>query len=59
MGFDRQYPNRKDRRKPYRRSARFDRTCRTGGSCGYCRGNRIHGTERRKAAAGPPLPESE
>ena len=36
MSFDKEYPNRKDWRKPYRRSKRFDRTCRNHGSCGYC-----------------------
>lgn len=51
MGFDNLYPNRKDKRKPYRRSARFDRGCRPGGKCDWCRGNRLHGDERRKAQA--------
>jgi hypothetical protein len=42
MSFDKKYPNRKDRRKPYYRSGRFDRTCRPGGSCPYCKSNRLH-----------------
>jgi len=44
MGFDNYYPNRKDRRKPYRRSARFDYHCRPHGGCGWCEGNRIYRT---------------
>ena len=40
MGFDNHHPNRKDRRKPYRRSGRFDRSCRPGGSCPWCIRNR-------------------
>ena len=45
MGFDNKYPNRKDWRKPYRKSGRFDRTCRPGGTCPYCRDNRLKKTE--------------
>lgn len=51
MSFDRLHPNRKDQRKPYRKSARFDRSCRTGGKCGWCQSNRTHGTNRRMAEA--------
>lgn len=51
MGFDRKYPNRKDKRKPYRKSARFDRSCRPNGKCDYCRNNRMHGDKKRKAQA--------
>lgn len=50
MSFDNRYPNRKDRRAPYRRSARFDRSCRPGGSCGWCRGNRTIAAQRAAAA---------
>lgn len=32
----------KEHRKPYRRSKRFDKTCRNHGSCPYCRDNRLH-----------------
>jgi hypothetical protein len=41
MAFDKNYPNRKDRRSPYiHGSSRFDRTCRPGGSCPWCQANR-------------------
>ena len=42
MGFDKNYPNRKDKRKPLRGAAIFDSTCRHGGSCSWCKGNRTH-----------------
>jgi len=47
MSFDTHYPNRKDRRKAYYRAARFDRSCRPGGSCPWCQGNRKHASRRR------------
>ncbi len=36
MSFDNDYPNRKDRRKPYRGAKAVDRTCRNHGSCPAC-----------------------
>ena len=42
MSFDKNFPNRKDRRKPYNKSKRFDKTCRNHGSCGWCREDRLH-----------------
>lgn len=42
MSFDKDYPNRKDIRKKYRKSKRFDRSCRNHGNCPYCRENRLH-----------------
>jgi hypothetical protein len=51
MSFDNRYPNRKDRRAPYRRSQRFDKSCRPHGGCGWCLGNRLHSSRRRAEAA--------
>jgi hypothetical protein len=48
MSFDKEYPNRKDKRKPYYKSKRFDRSCRNHGSCGYCEGNRTHHNKKRE-----------
>ena len=48
MSFDNNYPNRKDRRKAYRKSKAFDRHCRPNGSCSYCRNNRLYGSKRRE-----------
>lgn len=33
MSFDKHYPNRKDRRKPYRRRGKYDASCRPHGGC--------------------------
>lgn len=54
MSFDRPYPNRKDRRRPYRgkrKSAAVDTQCRNHGACPWCRGNRtIQDTRARESA---------
>ena len=50
MSFDKKYPNRKDKRKPYHGSKKFDRSCRSGGNCPWCEENRTHSTRRRKPA---------
>lgn len=41
MSFDTFYPNRKDHRKQYRKSKRFDRSCRNHGNCVWCKNNRL------------------
>jgi hypothetical protein len=48
MSFDNDYPNRKDWRKPYRRSRAFDRQCRHQGSCDYCSSKRQFKNKRRE-----------
>lgn len=30
------------RKKPYTKSKRFDKSCRSNGGCPYCEGNRMH-----------------
>lgn len=47
MSFDKQYPKRKDWRKTYWHSKSFDRSCRPGGSCPYCIGNRFYKNRKR------------
>lgn len=49
MGFDKDYPNRKDKRKPYlgRNPKRVDGTCRNHGSCRWCANGRQHKHKRR------------
>ena len=42
MTLDKAIAHGKSHRKPYRRSKRFDQTCRNHGSCSYCRNNRLH-----------------
>jgi hypothetical protein len=51
MPFDTHYPNRKDQRRPFRKSKAFDRSCRNHGGCPYCLGNRRHADARREQAA--------
>jgi len=51
VSFDKDYPNRKDRRKPYRKSKRFDRSCRPGGDCPHCQGNRQHANRKQMEKA--------
>lgn len=58
MSFDTDYPNRKDWRKPYRRSASFDRSCRPGGSCPFCTENRTFSGSRRQRVAEEKLREA-
>lgn len=47
MGFDNDYPNRKDHIKKYYDSRRVDRTCRCNGSCAYCQNNRTYNTRKK------------
>ena len=51
MSFDNDHPGRKDWRKPYRKSKRWDRSCRVHGSCGWCRRNREHSAKQQEEAA--------
>jgi len=34
-------------KQAYRKSRRFDATCRNHGSCSYCQSNRVHKHEKR------------
>ena len=34
-------------KKPYRKSRRFDKSCRSNGGCSYCRDNRLYNSMRR------------
>jgi len=40
MSLDKAVKHKKEKRKPYYKSKRFDKTCRNHGSCGYCKDNR-------------------
>ena len=51
MSLDKAIASGKERRKPYRKSKAFDRTCRCHGSCGWCQGNRQHTDVKRQQAA--------
>jgi len=52
MSFDnKNYPHRKDHRKPYYRSGKCDRTCRPNGGCPYCQSSRLHAQNKAKISA--------
>ena len=42
MSLDKAIKHGKEKRKPYYRSQRFDKTCRCNGGCPYCFDNRFH-----------------
>lgn len=46
MGLEKAIESGKEYRKQYRRSKRFDRTCRNHGSCPYCMNNRLFNRRR-------------
>lgn len=50
MSLDMSIEHRKEKRKPYHGSKRFDRTCRNHGSCDYCKGNRLYSSKKRRDA---------
>lgn len=52
MAFDKDYPNRKDRRRPYyRKASRWDPSCRPNGGCPWCAANRTWNDRRRRLLA--------
>ena len=51
MSLDKAIAAGKERRKPYRGSERFDRSCRHGGDCPYCVSGRKHPTRKREVGA--------
>jgi len=59
MSFDKNYPNRKDHRKKYHGSKRFDRSCRNHGNCPYCEGNRLYQARKEEEKADQLLKEYE
>lgn len=42
MSMDKAIASGKEHRKAYRGSKAIDKTCRNGGSCAYCRANRMY-----------------
>ena len=40
----------KEHRKPYYKSARYDKTCRPNGSCPYCKNNRYHKHNKKRVS---------
>jgi hypothetical protein len=46
MSLDKAIEHNKEKRAPFRKSKRFDRTCRNHGKCPYCEGNRTFQSEK-------------
>jgi len=59
MSFYKHYPNRKDWRKPYYDSRRFDSSCRNHGACGYCQDRRTFSDRKWRTIADEKLKEWE
>jgi hypothetical protein len=59
VSFDKAIASGKEHRRPYYRSKRFDRTCRPGGSCPWCRRNRQISDLRRREAVHDRITERE
>lgn len=51
MSHDRAIASGQEHRKPWQGSARYDQSCRPGGSCTYCESNRMHSDRQRQEAA--------
>lgn len=49
MSLDKAIQSGKEHRKPYRRSARFDTSCRNHGDCSWCVDNRLHKYQKELA----------
>lgn len=56
MSFDKNYPNRKDHRKPFTTEAeKVSQRCRHGGDCPECMGNRTFNAVKTKLQAAQDL----
>ena len=51
MGLSKSIESGKERRKKYRKSKAFDRSCRNHGGCDYCKGNRQLKNKKRELSA--------
>jgi hypothetical protein len=51
MSLDKAIKHGKEKRKPYRKSKRFDRSCRCHGGCPYCESDRLKQDRRDRKAA--------
>jgi hypothetical protein len=47
MGLDKAIEHKKEHRKEYYGTKAFDRQCRCGGSCDWCRENRLYKNKKR------------
>ena len=47
MSLDKSIKSGKEKRKPYRRAKKYDRTCRNNGGCPYCEKGRLNKYKRQ------------
>ncbi len=57
MSLDKAIEFGKEKRRQYRKSKAFDKTCRNHGSCSYCEGNRGYKNKIREMSADEELKE--
>lgn len=50
MSLEKAIQHGKEKRRPYHGSKAVDRSCRNGGDCPWCEGNRKHKNARREPA---------
>jgi hypothetical protein len=51
MSLDKAIASGDERRKPFRKSKRFDKTCRNHGSCSRCEGDRTYRSRKQRIRA--------
>jgi hypothetical protein len=59
MSFDKEYPNRKDKRKPFKGAKAIDYSCRNNRGCKACLSNRQHKNIKRAMKAEEEMNEYE
>lgn len=47
MSLDKAIDHGKEKRKPYRKSKKIDKSCRNHGGCPYCETGRLHSQKRQ------------
>lgn len=57
MSLEKAIKYRKEKRKEYRGSKAFDRTCRNHGSCGWCESNRTFSEKKKRFSIDEQLDE--
>jgi hypothetical protein len=58
MSLDKAIEHGKEFRKPYHKAGAADQTCRPGGSCPYCQGNRMYSDKKRDISSREQIKEA-
>lgn len=48
MSLNKAIEYKKEKRKPYRKAKKIDKSCRNHGSCKWCLDNRLYSSKKRK-----------